>query len=93
MKKLFIPAICAVGFLVACGGSNACEEYVTAVADCYEAAGAELPSGYDAETTCQGYDNSAEDIYTCYTDAYTSGDCSTTEGVTAIAADQSTCGQ
>lgn len=93
MKFLLIPTAATLALLFSCGGTNACEDYVTAVNDCYTAAGGEAPSGYDFETACSNYDNSTEDIYVCYTEAWTSGDCATPEGLTDISSQVTVCGQ
>jgi hypothetical protein len=95
MRMFFLAAPL---FLVACGDlSGACEDYVAAANTCndeyVEAAGGTATPVSDS--FCDAYDGvkdqASADYLQCLTDAYNNGDCSTTEGYTAVATELGSC--
>ncbi len=80
--------------LTACGAGaaeEACLNYLDAVDNCYAELGEDNPAPL-ADDYCDAYtEDSQADYLNCLADAYDAGDCSTTEGVTAIATEMSSC--
>ncbi len=84
--------------LFACGGADpaqACEDYLAAVETCYADATVEMG---DMSAACAGQDeltgdaaSASADIFNCYADAYSAGDCTTAEGITAVSDEMTAC--
>lgn len=84
--------------LFACGGADpaqSCEDYLAAVEACY--AESDLEMG-DMSAACAGQDElsgdaaqASADLFDCYAEAYSAGDCSTAEGITAVTDAQTAC--
>lgn len=94
LSKLLLPAICLV---LGCetgketdaesANANACQAYVDAATACTEESGG-LDDFKPPVNTCAGYDGSNDEMYECFADAWTNGDCSTQESAieTAVSA-------
>jgi hypothetical protein len=92
-------AILALLSLTACGADveTACQNYLDAYQGCakeaygdaYDSATYDLPA-----STCDVYqgthDQASADLLNCYADAYSNGDCSTSDGLAAIGTDITT---
>lgn len=89
-KTLFAVSILAAIGSSACGSkANPCADYVTSVEACY---GADLPAvGFDEATLCAGTAGIAATYYSCLADAYDAGDCTTADGITAVATASALC--
>ena len=86
--------ILAAFSLTACGAGaaeEACVAYMDAVDECYVELGIDNPAPL-ADDYCDAYtEDSQADYMNCLADAYGTGDCSTDEGLTAIATEMATC--
>lgn len=75
--------------LLACNATP-CPSYVEAYNECYElnnpSSSNRLPGGF-----CADYDETSDAYFTCITDSYSSGDCSTDTGLAAIDAEIANC--
>jgi len=79
--------------LAGCGNAatDACNDYVVAVDDCYLEYGEENPIPL-VDNFCDAYtEDSQVDYLECLTAAYSDGDCSTAEGLTAISTELGNC--
>jgi hypothetical protein len=96
-----IPAVMTFS-LAGCGGGDpeaSCNAYIAAYSACAAEAYGDDSGTYDLpDSTCDAYSGlsggaagDAADLLDCYTDAYNSGDCSTTDGITAITTGLSSC--
>lgn len=70
---------------------SACERFIAAKAACYEAAGETDDTTADACGEDTESSATADELYTCYAEAYESGDCSDADGVAAAGAVAADC--
>lgn len=84
LSVLVVSTLAALG-AVGCNKKDACGSYVDAVAACYGATDSDAPEGYDLATACPNGGTLSDAYYTCLADAYTAGDCATSDGTKAIA--------
>lgn len=71
-----------------------CDDYMSALADCYAVGGFELADGgIDAEAWCADFEESGEssDIFECYVELVEAGDCTTSQGISEVSASLSAC--
>jgi len=71
-----------------------CDDYISALSDCYGEAGFTLADGgIDAETWCVDFEESGEstDIFECYIGRIEAGDCGTADGIAAMSQTLSEC--
>jgi hypothetical protein len=92
--------IVAGALLAGCGGGDpaaACKDYLASYNDCVKQAGADTSSSLP-DSYCDQYDGlsgdakkAAVDLFSCYSDALDSADCSTTDGLTAVGTAEASC--
>jgi hypothetical protein len=71
-----------------------CDDYISALSDCYEEGGFTLAEGgIDAETWCVDFEESGEstDIFECYIGRIDAGQCGSADGIAATSATFSEC--
>lgn len=74
--------------LFAC--SSPCEKAYDAASLCYEEAGADMTTP-NAEDACEEDDGSNDEIFECMAEVYTSGDCTTDDGLLDAALSAAEC--
>jgi hypothetical protein len=93
--------------LVACnkGGADSgksaeipadCDDYISALSDCYADGGFELADGgIDAETWCVEFEEAGGDdsLFDCYVDLIADADCTSSEGISTMSASLAICEQ
>lgn len=71
-----------------------CDDFMTALAECYATGGFELSDGgIDAEAWCLAEEETgvSAEVYACRISIVTGGDCTTSEGIATVSDDLSNC--
>ncbi len=84
---VIIPALLLS--LLACN-SSPCPSYVAALNDCYQTLEPDSPDRLKNDY-CSDFDATSDDYFTCLTDSYESGDCTSDSGIAEIDAAVAEC--